>query len=70
MSASARGRLYEMATMPWQGDVPPPVRASVDLMLDLHEAETAEALAHKLRENGHGAAADLIDPEVTTAWRP
>lgn len=67
---TARDKLYEMATMPWQGDVPPPVRASVDLMLDLHEAETAESLATKLRAMGHPAAADLIDPELSTDWRP
>lgn len=67
---SAREKLYDMATLPWQNDVPPPVRASVDLMLDLHEAETAESLARKLRAHGHTAAADLIDPEVTHEWRP
>lgn len=67
---SARDKLYEMATMPWQNDVPPPVRASVNLMLDIHEAETAESLASKLRANGQSEAADLIDPQVTDEWRP
>lgn len=70
MSVSARDNLYEMATATWSGNVPPPVRASVTLMLDIHEAETAEALAEKLRDSGHHAAADLIDPRVTTEWRP
>lgn len=69
-STSARDSLFEMATMPWKGDVPPPVRASVTLMLDVHEAETAESLAGKLRQQGHHAAADTIDPKVTLDWRP
>ncbi|MEV5957271.1 AlpA family phage regulatory protein [Streptomyces sp. NPDC051987] len=68
--SSARDNLYEMATVAWQGNVPPPVHASVTLMLDIHEAETAEALAEKLRGSGQGAAADLIDPRVTEDWRP
>lgn len=68
--SSARDNLYEMATAAWGGDAPAPVRASVTLMLDIHEAEAAEALAVKLRRLGHPVAADLIDPKVTADWRP